>query len=99
MAEMAGTPLAQEGAPGDFVPGYEVSGWFGIVAPKNAPAELTTRLNSEINAALADNKIKLRLADLGGTVFPSSSAEFGNFIAAETEKWGNVIRAANIKPD
>ena len=84
---------------GDFVPGYEASGWFGIGAPKNTPAEIIDKLNKEINAGLADPKIKARLADLGGTVLAGSPADFGKLIADETEKWGKVIRAANIKPE
>ena len=85
-------------AVGEFVPGYEASGWHGMGAPKATPLEIVETLNKEINAALADPKIKARLADLGGTVLPGSSAEFGKLIADETEKWGKVIRAANIKP-
>jgi len=81
----------------EFVPGYEASGWFGIGAPKNTPVEIVDRLNKEINAGLADHKLKARLHDLGGTLLTGSSADFGTFIAAETEKWGKVIRAANIK--
>ena len=84
---------------GDFVPGYEASAWFGIGAPKNTPAEIVDKLNKEINAGLADPKIKARLADLGGTVLAGSPADFGKLIADETEKWGKVIRAANIKPE
>ena len=84
---------------GEFVPGYEASAWFGVGAPKNTPAEIIDKLNKEINAALADPKIKARLADLGGTVLPGSPADFGKLIADETEKWGKVIRAANIKPE
>ena len=84
---------------GEFLPGYEVSGWNGLCAPRNTPAEIIDKLNNEINAALADAKIKARLADLGGTVFPGSPADFGKFIADETEKWGKVIRAANIKAE
>jgi tripartite-type tricarboxylate transporter receptor subunit TctC len=83
----------------DFVPGYEASVFGGVGAPRNTPAEIIDKLNKEINAALADPKIKARLADLGGTVFPGSPADFGKLIAEETEKWGKVIRAANIKPD
>jgi tripartite-type tricarboxylate transporter receptor subunit TctC len=83
----------------DFVPGYEASGWFGVGAPKATPAEIVEKLNKEINAALADPKIKARLADPGGTVLPGSPADFGKHIAEETEKWGKVIRAANIKPE
>ena len=82
---------------GEFVPGYEASAWYGLGAPKNTPAEIVDKLNKEINAALADPKIKARLADLGGTVLAGSPADFGKLIADETEKWGKVIRAANIK--
>ena len=84
---------------GDFVPGYEASGWFGVGAPKNTPAEIIDKLNKEINAGLADPKIKARLADLGATVFAGSPADFGKFIADETEKWGKVIKFAGIKPE
>jgi tripartite-type tricarboxylate transporter receptor subunit TctC len=84
---------------GDFVPGYESSGWFGVGAPKNTPAEIIDKLNREINAGLADSKMKARLSDMGATPFVSSPADFGKFIAAETEKWGKVIRFANIKPE
>jgi tripartite-type tricarboxylate transporter receptor subunit TctC len=82
---------------GDFVPGYEASVWFGIGAPRNTPPDIIEKLNKEINAALADPKLKARLADLGGTVLPGSPADFGKHIAEETEKWRKVIRAANIK--
>ena len=84
---------------GDFVPGYEASVWFGIGAPKGTPAEIVDKLNKEINAALADPKIKARIADLGGTALAGSPAEFGKLIADETEKWAKVIRAANIKAE
>jgi tripartite-type tricarboxylate transporter receptor subunit TctC len=84
---------------GDFVPGYEASGWQGIGAPVNTPVEIVDKLNKEINAALVDPTFKARLADLGAPVFASSPAEFSRLIAADTEKWGKVIRAANIKPD
>jgi tripartite-type tricarboxylate transporter receptor subunit TctC len=83
---------------GDFVPGYEASTWQGLGAPGNTPAEIVDKLNKEINAALFDPKNKARLADLGGTVLSGSPADFGRLIADETEKWGKVIRAANIKP-
>jgi tripartite-type tricarboxylate transporter receptor subunit TctC len=83
----------------EFVPGYEFSIWTGMGAPKNTPAELVEKLNKEINAALADPKIEARLADLGGTPLPGSAADFGRLIAAETDKWGKVIRAANIKAE
>jgi tripartite-type tricarboxylate transporter receptor subunit TctC len=82
----------------EFVPGYEVIGWQGVGVPKKTPAEIVDRLNREINAGLADPKMKARLADLGGTVFAGSPADFGMFIADETEKWAKVIRAGNIKP-
>jgi tripartite-type tricarboxylate transporter receptor subunit TctC len=84
---------------GDFLPGYEVSAWQGVGAPKNTPAEIIVKLNNEINTGLADPKLKARLADLGGTVIAGSPADFGKLIAGETEKWGKVIRAANIKPE
>jgi tripartite-type tricarboxylate transporter receptor subunit TctC len=83
----------------EFVPGYEASGWSGLGAPKATPAEIVDKLNKEINAALADPKIKARLADLGGTALAGSPTDFGRLIADETEKWGKVIRAANIKPE
>jgi tripartite-type tricarboxylate transporter receptor subunit TctC len=84
---------------GDFVPGYEASSWIGLGVPKNTPTEIVDKLNREINAGIADPKIRARLADLGSTVFPGSPADFGKHIADETEKWGKVIRAANLKPD
>jgi tripartite-type tricarboxylate transporter receptor subunit TctC len=83
----------------EFVPGYEASSWYGIGAPRNTPAEIIEKLNREIDAGLADPKLKARLADMGGTVLPGSPADFGKLIAEDTEKWGKVIRAANIKPD
>jgi tripartite-type tricarboxylate transporter receptor subunit TctC len=84
---------------GDFVPGYEAGGWQGIGAPRNTPTEIVTRLNREINAGLADPKMKARFVDLGGMVMLGSPADFGKVIADETEKWGKVIRAANIKAE
>ena len=83
----------------EFVPGYEASVWQGIGAPKRTPIEIIDRLNKEINAGLADPKMKGRLADLGGTVLSGSPADFGKLIADETEKWGKVIRGAHIKPE
>jgi tripartite-type tricarboxylate transporter receptor subunit TctC len=80
---------------GDFVPGYESSAWLGLGTPKSTPAEIIDKLNREINAGLADPKIKIRLADLGGMVLPGSPADFGKFIAAEIEKWAKVIRSAS----
>jgi len=84
---------------GEFVPGYEASSIFGLGAPKNTPAEIIDKLNKEINVGLADPKIKARLAGLGATAFRGSSADFGKFIAAEAEKWSNVIRTAGIKAE
>jgi tripartite-type tricarboxylate transporter receptor subunit TctC len=83
----------------ETLPGYEASTWFGVGAPRNTPIEVIDKLNKEINAGLTDPKMKSRLADLGGTVLAGSSADFGKLIADETEKWGKVIRAANIKPE
>jgi tripartite-type tricarboxylate transporter receptor subunit TctC len=83
----------------DFLPGFEATGWFGVGAPKNTSAEIIGRLNQEINAGLSDPKIKAQLADLGGGELALSPADFGKLIADETEKWGKVIRAANIKPE
>src|SRR5262245_21900832 len=82
---------------GEFVPGYEASTWYGVGAPKATPAEIIEKLNKEINASLADPKLQARLTDLGGTVIMGSPADFGKFIAEETEKWSRVIRTANIK--
>ena len=84
---------------GELVPGYEASIWWGVGVPKNTPIEIVEKLNKEINAALVDPKINVRLADLGATALPGSSADFGKLIADETAKWAKVIRAANIKPE
>jgi tripartite-type tricarboxylate transporter receptor subunit TctC len=84
---------------GDVLPGYEVSSWFGIGAPKSTPAQIVDKLNQAINAGLADAKLNARLAELGGTAMIGSPADFGKFMAEEAEKWGHVIRAANIKPE
>ena len=84
---------------GEFVPGYEASTVFGLGAPKNTPTEIIERLNKEINAALADPKLKARLADLDGTALALSPTNFGRLMAEETDKWGKVIRAAHIKPE
>jgi tripartite-type tricarboxylate transporter receptor subunit TctC len=83
----------------EFVQGYETSAWYGIGAPKSTPEDIIGSLNREVNVALAEPAMKARLADLGGAVLPGSPAQFGKLIAAETEKWGKVIRAANIKPE
>ena len=84
---------------GDFVPGYEASSVFGLGAPKKTPVGLIDKLNKEVNAGLDDPKLKARLIDLGGTLLAGSPADFGKLIADDTEKWGKVIRAANIKPE
>ena len=83
----------------DFLPDYEASTWYGVGAPKNTPADIIDRLNKEINAALADPKIKARLADLGGIVLAGSPADFGKLIADETQKWGNVVKSAGMKAE
>jgi tripartite-type tricarboxylate transporter receptor subunit TctC len=83
----------------EALPGYEASAWFGIGAPKNTPAEIIKKLNTQVNASLADANFQARLANLGATVLPGSPADFGKLIADETEKWGKVIRLANIKPE
>jgi tripartite-type tricarboxylate transporter receptor subunit TctC len=85
-------------AVGEFVPGFEASQWYGIAAPNGVTIEILDKLNKEINAGLADPKMTARLFDLGGMVLAGSSADFARLIADETEKWGKVIRAANIKP-
>jgi tripartite-type tricarboxylate transporter receptor subunit TctC len=83
---------------GEYLPGYEASFWAGVGAPKNTPADIIEKLNKEINTALAAPMIKARLADLGGMPMPTTPAEFGKFIAEETEKWAKVIKFAGIKP-
>jgi tripartite-type tricarboxylate transporter receptor subunit TctC len=83
----------------DFLPGFEVSGWTGLLAPKKTPRDIINRLNGEINVALTDPEIKARFANLGNTVLPGSPDDFGKLIADETEKWAKVIRAANIKAE
>jgi tripartite-type tricarboxylate transporter receptor subunit TctC len=83
----------------EFIPGFEASQWVGLVAPKDTPAAIVEKLNAQINAGLADPKLKARFADLGGMVLPGSPADFGNLIREETEKWAKVIRAAHIRVD
>jgi tripartite-type tricarboxylate transporter receptor subunit TctC len=83
----------------EFVPGFEASQWVGLVAPKDTPSAIVERLNTEINAALGDAKLKTRFAELGGMVLPGSPADFGTLIRDETEKWAKVIRATHIKVD
>ena len=84
---------------GDYVPGYETSGWFGVGVPRNTPAAIIDKLNKEINAGLAGPGIKARFADLGATVFPGSPADFGRFIVDGTEKWGKVVKFSGAKVD
>jgi tripartite-type tricarboxylate transporter receptor subunit TctC len=84
---------------GTFVPGYEASAFFGVGAPRNTPAEIVAKLNKEINAGLANPRVRERLANLGGTVLAGSPADFGKLIAEDTEKWGKVVRFAGIKPE
>ncbi len=91
--------LADDPTVGEFVPGYEASTWYGVGAPKATPAEIVEKLNKEINAGLANPKMKARLADLGGTVLAGSPADFGKLIADETERWAELIRAATIKAE
>ena len=84
---------------GEFLPGYEASQWYGVGVPKNTPVEIVDKLNNEIDAGLADSKIKARLADLGGTTLTGPAANFGALIADETEKWGKVVKSVGIKAD
>jgi tripartite-type tricarboxylate transporter receptor subunit TctC len=84
---------------GEFVPGYEASGWQGICAPRNTPTDVIDKLNKEINAGIADPKLEARLADLGSTPLQGSPADFGKFIADETEKWAKVIKFAGIRAE
>jgi tripartite-type tricarboxylate transporter receptor subunit TctC len=84
---------------GEFLPGYEASVWFGVGAPRNTPAEIVERLNKEINAGLADPTLKARIGELGGTALVVSTADFGKLFAEDAEKWGKVVRAANIQPE
>lgn len=83
----------------EFVPGFEASQWVGLSAPKNTPSEIIGKLNTEVNAGLADPKLKARFADLGGIVLPGSTADFGKLIGDDTEKWANVIKFSGAKPD
>jgi tripartite-type tricarboxylate transporter receptor subunit TctC len=84
---------------GEFVPGYEASAWQGFGAPRNTPPEIIDKLNNEINAALADPKIRARLSDFGGETLAGSATDFGRLIADETEKWGKVVKFSGAKPD
>jgi tripartite-type tricarboxylate transporter receptor subunit TctC len=98
-AAMRSDALPDIPAVAEFVPGYEVSTWYGVGAPKATPAEIVEKLNTEINAGLAEPKMKARLADLGGDVLALSPADFGKLIADETEKWGKVVKFTGIKAD
>jgi tripartite-type tricarboxylate transporter receptor subunit TctC len=84
---------------GEFVPGYEASAWYGLGAPKATPAEIVDKLNKEVNAALADPKMRARLADLGGTSLLGSPPDFGKLISEETEKWGKVVKFSGARAD
>jgi tripartite-type tricarboxylate transporter receptor subunit TctC len=83
----------------EFLPGYAANSWFGVTAPKATPSEIVIKLNQEVNAAIADPKFTSRIAELGATTLPGSSADFGKLIVDEIEKWGKVIRTGNIKPE
>ena len=83
----------------ESVPGYAASAWYGVGAPRNTPAAVIEKLNKEINAGLADPKLKAKLADLGGTVISGSPADFGKFIAEEIDKWSKVVKFAGIRAD
>jgi tripartite-type tricarboxylate transporter receptor subunit TctC len=83
----------------DFVPGYEASGWFGVGVPKGTPDEIIDKLNKEINAILADPKAKARFAELGASLMPGSPADFGKFVADETDKWAKVVKFSGARPD
>jgi tripartite-type tricarboxylate transporter receptor subunit TctC len=92
-------PLPDVPTMGEFLPGFEARGWYGIVAPKATPAEIVEKLNKEVNAALADPNMEKRLTDLGAAVFAGSPADFGKFIADEIDKWRKVVRFAGIKAE
>ena len=84
---------------GDVVPGFAVTGWLGVGAPKGTPAEIVERLNREVNAALVDPAVKARMADLGSEPMPGSVADFARLVAEETEKWAKVVKFAGLKAD
>lgn len=92
-AQLDAPPLAQ------FLPGVEVSGWSGLVAPRNTPAAIVALLNKEINAAIADPRFRQRIADLGGMSPGGSSADFATFLVHETDRWANVVKFAGIKAE
>jgi tripartite-type tricarboxylate transporter receptor subunit TctC len=98
------TAMRFEAAPdiptvGEFVRGYEASQWYGVGVPRNTPVAIVETLNKEVNAGLANPKLKAQLADLGGTVLPGSAADFGKLIAEETEKWAKVVKLSGAKPN
>ena len=80
----------------ETVPGYEASAFFGMARPKGTPADIIEKLNKEINAALADPKVKARLAELGGMLIPGTPADFGKLVADETDKWAKVIKEGGV---
>jgi tripartite-type tricarboxylate transporter receptor subunit TctC len=84
---------------GEVLPGYEAAGWYGVAAPNGTPQDIVAKLNTEINAALADPTVKARLTDLGVDLFPGSPDDFTKFITAETEKWAKVVKFAGIQPE
>jgi tripartite-type tricarboxylate transporter receptor subunit TctC len=83
----------------EFVPGFVTESWYGAGVPRDTPVEIIDKLNREINAGLANPKMQARLADLGTTPMPGSPADFGKFLAAETEKWGKVVKASGMRAD
>ncbi len=83
----------------DYIPGYEASAWYGLGAPRGTPPEIIEKLNTTVNAILADPAVKKKFADMGATLIMSSPAEFGKYVADETEKWGKVIKFSGAKPD
>jgi tripartite-type tricarboxylate transporter receptor subunit TctC len=96
----ARSPALPDLAPvGDFVAGYEASSWHGIGVPKNTPADIVQKLNSEMNAVLGDPKVIARLAEIGGVPLPMTPVQFGQFVADETEKWAKVVKFVGIKPE
>jgi len=97
--EKRNTVMPDVPAMAEFLPGYEASGWYGIVAPKGTPPEVIDRLNREVNAGLADAKVRERLTDLGCLITGGAPADFEALVTGETEKWGKVVRAAGIKPE
>ncbi len=83
----------------DFIPGFEASSWYGLGAPRNTPADVIDKLNTTVNAILADPAVKKRFADMGATLITSTPVNFGKYVAEETEKWGKVVKFSGAKPD